>query len=202
MGSTNVWCLSFWGPVFRMFLKRPSMMEDFRGHLQNLLHNRPLLVSQTFTNTKLDTEVRPVSIHPGDILLNIADLHTRNLAFVIPFLHTLTEADLLQKLRSPEIRAVIRKDGKPLEPGLPAYLAWPASYPNDVSLPKLHIKIIDFGESFCNNDILETVRTPLCVRAPEVIFGEKLDYRVDLWSAGCMVSLDPGRIGESQVANN
>ncbi|CAO2651848.1 Nn.00g001310.m01.CDS01 [Neocucurbitaria sp. VM-36] len=115
------------------------------------------------------------------------DLHTRNLAFVIPSLHTLTEAELLQKLRSPEIGAVTRKDGKTLEPGLPAYLVRPTSYPAGASLSQPQIKIIDFGESFSNNDVPETLHTPLCVRAPEVIFGEELDYRVDLWSAGCMI---------------
>ncbi|KAF2492953.1 kinase-like protein [Lophium mytilinum] len=116
------------------------------------------------------------------------DLHTRNLSFVIPSLHTLTEAELLQKLRNPEIGAVTRKDGKPLEPSLPAYLVRPTFYPTDVSLSQQQIKIIDFGESFfSNNDVPLMLHTPLCVRAPEVIFGEKLDYRVDLWSAGCMI---------------
>ena len=85
---------------------------------------------------------------------------------------------------------------------MPAYLVRPTSYPADLSLlQQQQIKIIDFGEPFSNNDVPETLHTPLCVRAPEVIFGEKLDYRVDLWSAGCMVSADPGRIGVSQVAN-
>ncbi|RDI86977.1 hypothetical protein Vi05172_g3209 [Venturia inaequalis] len=31
------------------------------------------------------------------------------------------------------------------------------------------------------------LHTPLPVRAPEIIFGEKFDYRVDLWSMGCML---------------
>jgi serine/threonine-protein kinase SRPK3 len=135
-------------------------------------------------------------------LTNVADLHTHNLTYVIPALHTLTEADLLQKLRSPELGAVTRKDGKPLEVGVPAYLVRPTSYPPDTSLSsRTQLKIIDFGESFSNNDVPGTLHTPLCVRAPEVVFGERLDYRVDLWSAGCMVSADPGRVGISQVAH-
>jgi serine/threonine-protein kinase SRPK3 len=73
---------------------------------------------------------------------------------------------------------------------MPSYLVRPTSYPADVSSPQQQIKIIDFGESFSEHDVPETLHTPLCVRAPEVIFGEKLDYRVDLWSAGCMVSVD------------
>jgi serine/threonine-protein kinase SRPK3 len=112
------------------------------------------------------------------------------LTFAIPSLHTLTEAELLQKLRSPETGAVIKKDGQSLESGMPSYLVRPTSYPADVSSPQQQIKIIDFGESFSEHDVPETLHTPLCVRAPEVIFGEKLDYRVDLWSAGCMVSVD------------
>jgi serine/threonine-protein kinase SRPK3 len=132
--------------------------------------------------------------------LHSADLHTRNLAFAIPSLHTLTEAELLQRLRRPEIGTVTRKDGQVLEPGMPAYLVRPTSYPVDMALSQQQIKIIDFGESFSEDDLPETLHTPLCVRAPEVIFGEKLDYRVDLWSAGCMVSVDPGRMAMSQVA--
>jgi serine/threonine-protein kinase SRPK3 len=116
------------------------------------------------------------------------------LAFVIPTLHNLTEAELLQKLRSPELGDVTRKDGKSLEPNLPAYLVRPTSYPADMSLSQQQIKIIDFGESFTKNDVPETLHTPLCVRAPEVIFGEKLDHRVDLWSAGCMVCVDIGHV--------
>jgi serine/threonine-protein kinase SRPK3 len=135
------------------------------------------------------------------LYLYIADLHTRNLTFVIPSLHTLTEAELLQKLRSPEIGAVTRKDGAPLEPSLPVYLVRPTSYPVDLSLLGGQIKIIDFGESFPNNDAPTTLHTPLCVRAPEVIFEEKLDYRVDLWSAGCMVRVYSGCIHISQVTN-
>ncbi|KAH7399195.1 serine protein kinase [Phaeosphaeria sp. MPI-PUGE-AT-0046c] len=115
------------------------------------------------------------------------DLHTRNLAFAIPSLHSLTEAELLKKLRQPDVGAVTRKDGKSLEPGVPTYLVRPTSYPVDASLSQHQIKIIDFGESFLDNDSPTTLHTPLCVRAPEVIFGEKLDYRVDLWSAGCLI---------------
>ena len=39
--------------------------------------------------------------------------------------------------------------------------------------------IIDIGESFFNYNVLETLHTLLCVRAPEVNFGEKLNHRVD-----------------------
>ncbi|RMZ71439.1 CMGC SRPK kinase [Pyrenophora seminiperda CCB06] len=115
------------------------------------------------------------------------DLHTRQLTFSIPSLHTLTEAELFQKLGSPETGAVTRKDGKPLEANMPAYLVGPICYPIAESLSQPHIKIADFGESFLNNDVPKTLHTPVVLRPPEVIFRDKLDYRVDLWSTGCMI---------------
>jgi serine/threonine protein kinase len=73
---------------------------------------------------------------------------------------------------------------------MPEYLVRPTSYPADLSLSFYPIRIVDFGESFLSNDIPDTLHTPLPVRAPEIIFGDKLDHRVDLWSMGCMVSSD------------
>lgn len=35
----------------------------------------------------------------------------------------------------------------------------------------------------------KTLNTPLSLRAPEVVFEDEWDYRVDLWGAGCTVSL-------------
>ncbi|KAI1573988.1 hypothetical protein PtrCC142_003139 [Pyrenophora tritici-repentis] len=69
---------------------------------------------------------------------------------------------------------------------MPEYLVWPSMYLTDVYLLQQQIKIIDFGESFLHNDVPETLHTPAVVRAPEVIFGDKLDYRVDLWNMGCV----------------
>jgi len=73
---------------------------------------------------------------------------------------------------------------------MPKYLVRPTWYPADVSMSSHPTKIVDFGESFLSDDTLDLLHTPLPVRAPEIIFGEILDYRVDLWSMGCMVSLD------------
>jgi serine/threonine-protein kinase SRPK3 len=129
--------------------------------------------------------------------LYIADLHTNNLAFVIPSLHTLTEDELLEKLGGPTTGVVTRKDGKPLEVNMPPYLVTATSYPVDSSLTQ-QIKIIDFGESFPSTDVPETQNTPLYLGAPEALFKDKLDYRIDLWSAGCLVSIPPDYIDTDQ----
>jgi serine/threonine-protein kinase SRPK3 len=119
------------------------------------------------------------------------------LALVIPSLHTLTEDELFQKLDTPITGAVTRKDGGPLEANMPPYLVMATSYPVDPSLTQ-QIKIIDFGESFPSTDIPGTQNTPLYLRAPEAFFKDKLDYRVDLWSAGCLVSITPDYIDIDQ----
>ncbi|CAG7926198.1 unnamed protein product [Penicillium olsonii] len=49
------------------------------------------------------------------------------------------------------------------------------------------IKIIDFGESFLATESPRTLHTPFPVRAPEVIFQDRIDHRVDLWGMGCML---------------
>jgi serine/threonine-protein kinase SRPK3 len=50
------------------------------------------------------------------------------------------------------------------------------------------IKIVDFGQSFLSDECPGALNTPLPVRAPEIIFRDRVDYRVDLWSTGCLVS--------------
>lgn len=98
------------------------------------------------------------------------------------------EEEFIEMLGKPEIGYVQRKDGKVLDHGMPEYIVRPASYRRRSFSPSNAIKIIDFGESFFATAPPETLHTPLPVRAPESVFGDRLDYRVDLWSIGCMVS--------------
>ncbi|THW64553.1 kinase-like protein [Aureobasidium pullulans] len=114
------------------------------------------------------------------------DLHTGNLAFMIPELKLLPEEDLSKKLGKPRVGPVSRPDGEPLEPGMPEYLVWPARLPANVpNVEKSSVKLIDFGESFMSDNKAETLNTPLALRAPEVLFQDEYDLRVDYWSLGC-----------------
>ena len=112
------------------------------------------------------------------------------MALTLPDLNCVSEGEFTQILGKPDIGCVQRKNNKPLEPGVPEYIVRPAS---GLKLPSRSlllnpIKIIDFGQSFMPTAVPHTLRTPIAVRAPEVIFKDNLDYRVDLWSMGCMVS--------------
>ncbi|THW87225.1 kinase-like protein, partial [Aureobasidium pullulans] len=116
----------------------------------------------------------------------LPDLHTGNLAFMIPGLKLLSEEELSKKLGKPKVGPVSRPDGEALEPGMPEYLVWPARLPaNDPNFEKSSVKLIDFGESFMSDNKAETLHTPLALRAPEVLFQDEYDLRVDYWSLGC-----------------
>ena len=120
-----------------------------------------------------------------------SDLHTRNIAFLIPHLDPSSDDDFIARLGTPETSPVTRTDGEPRrDPGIPARLVRPAAFRRReiLDFPAPKTQIIDFGEAFFEADPPSTIHTPVPVRAPEVVFGDRVNPRVDLWSAGCLVS--------------
>ncbi|CEL03982.1 hypothetical protein ASPCAL05116 [Aspergillus calidoustus] len=107
----------------------------------------------------------------------------------MPFLDKVPQETFIETLGKPEIGLVQRRDGngESLEPGVPKYIVQPAAPQTQLWSSAQEIKLIDFGESFLQDTVPQTLHTPLVVRAPEVIFQDCLDYRVDLWSMGCMI---------------
>ena len=103
-------------------------------------------------------------------------------------MQALREEEFLQTLGRPETEIVQRKDGQSLGPGVPRYLVKPTSYPIDLKSSFRSIKIVDFGQPFLSDECPGALNTPLPVRAPEIIFRDKVDYRIDLWSMDCLVS--------------
>ncbi|KAG6041134.1 hypothetical protein E4U17_001807 [Claviceps sp. LM77 group G4] len=123
-------------------------------------------------------------------LNNIAhgDLHTGNLAIVVPGLDSLNEEDFITRLGDFVTGAVIKFDDGPWAPNVPTQTIRPALFQEqDIMAPCPSIKIIDFGEAFFSDDAPSVLETPLVLRAPEIVFGDRLDHRVDLWSAGCLI---------------
>jgi serine/threonine protein kinase len=63
------------------------------------------------------------------------------------------------------------------------------------SYSKCEVKIIDFGSSCFIHDHLSSYVQSRSYRAPEVIIGCKYDYKIDLWSLGCiLVELFTGNV--------
>ncbi|KAL5355294.1 kinase-like domain-containing protein [Aspergillus floccosus] len=113
------------------------------------------------------------------------DLHIRNLIFAIAPMDNVPEQDFIETLGKPDIGHVHTTDGKQLDPGIPEYIVRPSG---TYSCPLSGMtKLVDFGEAFTEQNVPRTLHTPLPVRAPEVIFGDCMDYRVDLWSLGCLL---------------
>ncbi|KAI0906922.1 kinase-like domain-containing protein [Ustulina deusta] len=124
--------------------------------------------------------------------LNIGhgDIHARNIALVMPHVDSLNEQEFMDALGQPETGPMQRTDGAALEIHVPSYIVEPTSFKVKEVLQSLRapvIKIIDFGESFLPNQAPATLHTPLVVRAPEALFGDPIDHRVDLWSLGCLI---------------
>lgn len=119
---------------------------------------------------------------------NLLDIHTGNLVFAMPGLDTLSNDELFEKYWHPQTSPVSRTDGSPLEAGVPKYLVGAADYTvGDLVLEEYPIKLIDFGESFLPHDRSKTLHNPMALRAPELLFEDEYDFRVDLWTLGCTV---------------
>ncbi|KAJ9203259.1 hypothetical protein DTO164E3_2730 [Paecilomyces variotii] len=181
-----------------------GMLDDFNLEGPNGTHkclvfellgpNIPDMIDARFPDGRLPAQLAKAiakqALFGLDILhqqnIGHGDFDTRNLAFAMPCMD-ISEEKFIELLGTPEIGYVERGDGKALEPNIPEYIVRPASYRTFPWPSSSSIKIVDFGESFLHTTIPQTLHTPLPVRAPEVIFGDRLDYRVDLWSMGCML---------------
>ncbi|KAG9516375.1 kinase-like protein, partial [Aureobasidium melanogenum] len=116
------------------------------------------------------------------------DIHTGNLALHVPGLDTLSENKLFEIYGVPKTGPVTCADGGLLRSGVPDYLVWSASFPaSGFNLEESSVKLIDFGESFFSNEKSKALHTPLALRAPEVLFDEEYDFRVDRWSFACAI---------------
>jgi hypothetical protein len=58
----------------------------------------------------------------------------------------------------------------------------------------------DLGEAFTRESIPEKLAQPGGLQAPETIFTDKFDYRLDLWRAGLIVRLPP--LNSSEILPN
>lgn len=106
----------------------------------------------------------------------------------MPGLDTLSENKLFEIYGVPKTGPVTRADGGSLRSGVPDYLVRSASFPaSGFNLEGSSVKLIDFGESFLSYEKPKALHTPLALRAPEVLFDEEYDFRVDCWSFACAV---------------
>ncbi|KAI9701737.1 MAG: hypothetical protein M1820_006365 [Bogoriella megaspora] len=154
----------------------------------------PAVLEDRFDSERLPREIATTAIR--ELLCGISylhrqglahgDIHVGNLCFSAPSLASTTEEELLRVLGRPTISKVHGRLGQSHNQGIPEYLVRPSPVPV-TDTPTKNIRIIDFGQSFTNSTRPRTLKTPLVLRPPEVLFNDDWDYRVDLWSTGCTI---------------
>ncbi|KAH7174668.1 kinase-like domain-containing protein [Fusarium flagelliforme] len=122
------------------------------------------------------------------------DLHLGNVLLQLPErLDTMSQDELYEEYGPPDPEPMIRRDGKPLAPGVPSHIfepIWFGINNETITLPESRILIADFGTAFCpaEEDRFQSY-TPLTYRPPEPYFEPKtpLSYPSDIWSLGCAI---------------
>lgn len=99
----------------------------------------------------------------------------------------MNKEDLFDVLGTPEIEELARLDGKPLEDSLPRQLVKTAGWDNWTDEDEEDLRIIDFGEAFLQGAEPTRLAQPDTLRAPETIFTDIFDCRLDLWRIGIVV---------------
>ncbi|PVH68316.1 kinase-like protein [Cadophora sp. DSE1049] len=115
------------------------------------------------------------------------DISGSNLGFTCPRLAHLPQEDLFEVLGIPEFEALARVDGQPLQPGVPKQLVKKADWENWIDEDDEDIRLIDFGEAFVQGSKPDSLAQPPDLRAPETIFTDRFDHRLDLWRAGVTI---------------
>ncbi|KAH6845666.1 kinase-like domain-containing protein [Chaetomium sp. MPI-CAGE-AT-0009] len=111
------------------------------------------------------------------------DIHMGNILLRLP---PRAGSGFLSASASPRIGKVSKKDGSPLEKGVPEYLVEPLEY--DIRALDLHsgdVQLVDFGSAFFTSSPPTTIDTPLSLHPPELVFKRPLTLAVDIWSLGC-----------------
>lgn len=116
-------------------------------------------------------------------------MNAGNIAFTCKNLQNATEKELFQVIGPPAVEPLARLDGMPLDKSLPTQLIKPAQWVDWIDEDEEDIRLFDIGEGFPHGQNPERLFQPYLLRAPETIFTDDFDYRVDLWRIGCMVGL-------------
>ncbi|KAL2201500.1 kinase-like domain-containing protein [Corynascus similis CBS 632.67] len=111
------------------------------------------------------------------------DIHMGNILLRLP---PWARAGFLSASATPIIGKVCKKDGSPLEKGVPEYLVHPLEYDiKTLDLDSGDVQLVDFGSAFFASSPPKTIYTPLSLHPPELVFKRPLTQAVDIWNLGC-----------------
>lgn len=113
----------------------------------------------------------------------------------------MTEECLFKILGSPEPAELVRLDGKPISKNLPSQLVRAVSWVDWIDEDDEDLRIIDLGEAFLQGGENKKLAQPSSLQAPETIFTDSFDHRLDLWRAGIVVRKLRFNIFEESINN-
>ncbi|KAF1948634.1 kinase-like protein [Byssothecium circinans] len=159
--------------------------------VSELLGPKVSTVAEKSTNYRLDSKLaRRIS---RQLLLAVDYLHSCGVAHgdihMGNILFRLSETERsfpeqIEALGAPQIGCVSRKDGAPLNKGMPNYLVEPIEYDAKKRVHIDEIQLVDFGESFFVATPPESLYTPTSLHPPELVFRHTLSKAVDIWNLG------------------
>ncbi|KAL9097103.1 MAG: hypothetical protein Q9165_000529, partial [Trypethelium subeluteriae] len=106
------------------------------------------------------------------------------IAFTSRNLGKLSKKKLFRIIGRPKWEPLIRLDGNVIEHGMPKQLVKTAKWDNWIEEDEEDIRLFDFGNAFAHGDESFKLMQAPGLEAPETIFTNSFDYRVDLWRVG------------------
>ncbi|KAK2763984.1 hypothetical protein FQN54_009603 [Arachnomyces sp. PD_36] len=125
------------------------------------------------------------------------DLHLGNIFLRLPLdMQSMTREMLYAKDGEPHKERIIRRDGLPLDHGVPPEAivpVWLGLRSDEITLADSLIMLADFGEAFDPRETKSFIsHTPLLLAPPESLFAEPetdepLSFPGDIWTLGCAI---------------
>jgi hypothetical protein len=124
----------------------------------------------------------------GNVLRSQCTQHT--LALTSSCFKDCSEERLAEILGPPKTEELRPVDGEPLKASFPQYIVESTRWEDWLEEDDEDIRLIDRGEAFSRGAEPIKIAQPFGLNAPETIFTPRIDYRIDLWRAGWIVSTD------------
>ncbi|KAF2105179.1 kinase-like domain-containing protein [Lophiotrema nucula] len=178
--------------------KNLFIVLELLGPPLSLVHYRPCTYTPTFSRRISQQILLAVDCLHSYGIVHGGNIHEGNVLF------RLVEGFQLP-LQVVHQGRVYRKDGAPLEGGLPHQVVTPLWegfwFDEDLFREVGHIQLIDFSSSFFDSETPTWIHTRGDRAPPELIFRKPLNKSVDVWSLACMVRDMDLTLGQESTTN-
>ncbi|KAI9654945.1 MAG: hypothetical protein M1821_005698 [Bathelium mastoideum] len=110
-----------------------------------------------------------------------------NTVFTCRHLTRSSKKEALRIIGLPEWENLVRLDGQAIGRGMPKQLVKTAIWDDWVEEDEEDIKLINFGQAFSHGNEPTNLTQPPGLEAPETIFTDSIDYRINLWRVGIVI---------------